>query len=64
MYNPHTMYLIGKEREAEFIRQAEQRRQAKLAKKEDSQIDFGIVIGIAARVAILITLAIVVNVSG
>jgi hypothetical protein len=64
MYNPHTMYLIGKEREAEFIRQAEQRRQAKLVKEGEGQFEIGVVLGIAVRLAILVSLILVVNVSG
>lgn len=63
MQNPHTLYLIGKEREADFIRQAEQRRQADQAKKQ-SGTDWGVVFGIAARLTILVGLVLAANLVG
>jgi hypothetical protein len=62
MHNPHTLYLIGKEREADFIRQAEQRRQADQASKQAGP-DLGVVLGIAARLTILVALVLAANIA-
>lgn len=67
MYNPHTMYLVGKSIEAERLKEAEQQRLINLARsqKGDEPVgDRGFAISLAARTAIVIALAVVLNIAG
>jgi len=64
MYNPHTMYLIAKARQADLLRDAENRRLGQMAKanrSQESQEDWRLILNLAGRSAIVIALAVVLN---
>lgn len=66
MYNPHTMYILGKSIQADRLEEAERRRlidQAKAHQAEERGGDRSLALSLAARSAIVIALAIVLNVT-
>ncbi len=67
MYNPYSMYLISKSIQADRLKEAQQQRMINLAKAHRSEgrgQGRGLVLRLAARTAIVITLAIVLNFVG
>jgi len=66
MYNPYTMYLIAKYRQADILKEAENRRLGQLAKanrSQESQEDWRLILNLAGRSAIVIALAVVLNIA-
>ena len=67
MYNPHSMYLIGKSIEADRLKEAENQRLISLAESQEaekSSDDRLMALSLAARTAIVIALAVVLNIAG
>ncbi len=66
MHNPHTMYLIAKYRQADYLKEAENRRLVQMAKghrSQESQEDGRLILNLAGRSAIVIALAVVLNIA-
>ncbi|MCH7588505.1 MAG: hypothetical protein IIC78_10835 [Chloroflexi bacterium] len=63
MHNAHTMYLIGKERMADFQRAAEQQRQAARLREQRSGDATRVILGVAARLMIVVGLLVGLSVS-
>jgi hypothetical protein len=69
MYNPHSMYLLGKSIQADRLKEAEQRRLANLVRSQKAEEPGGnrslsLGLSLAARTAIVIALAVVLNIAG
>ena len=69
MYNPHSMYLLGKSIQADRLKEAEQWRLVKMARaqkaeKPESDRRASLRLSIAARSAIVIALAVALNIAG
>jgi hypothetical protein len=65
MYNPHTMYLVGKGIEADRVKAAARWRGIDRAKERQAETDESgrrFVLSLAARTAIVVALAIALNV--
>ena len=77
MYNPHSMYLLGKSIQADRLKAAEQRRLVNLVRSQKAEeaggnsdlsqglsSESGLGLSLAARTAIVIALAVVLNIAG
>ena len=65
MYNPHTMYLLAKYRQADHLKEAENWRLGQIAKanrSQKSQENGRLILNLAGRSAIVIALAVVLNI--
>lgn len=63
MYNSHTMYLIGKERMADFHRAADLHRQATGLRERRPSNPMRLILGVAGRLTIVVGLLIGMNVN-
>lgn len=64
MFNPHSMYLVGKMIQADRMKEAERMRllnEAKAHHEKGRAPDHSLALNLAARTAIVIALAIVLN---
>ena len=67
MYNPHSMYLLGKSIEADRLKEAENQRLINLARSQKAVEPRGdrlMALSLAARTAIVLALAVVLNIAG
>lgn len=64
MFNPHSMYLIGKMIQADRLSEAERMRllnEAKVQHERRRVVDYSLALNLAARAVMVIALAIVLN---
>ncbi len=64
MHNSYTMYQLAKYRQADLLKEAENRRLGQIARanrSQESQEDWRLILNIAGRSAIVIALAVVLN---
>ena len=59
MYNPHTMYLVGKERMADFQRAAELQHQAARLREKRPSNAAHVILGVMARLTVVVGLLMV-----
>lgn len=64
MFNPHSMYLVGKMIQADRLKESERMRmlgEAKAHREKDRAADHSLALNLAARAAMVVALAIVLN---